>query len=115
MTKKKGDCYRVAAHYLIDDDPKEGRSLFVCHGVATGQGPIAGVRFGHAWVEWDLGDATFVIDQSNGLNVFMHRDRYYEIGKINPKEVVRYDREALRHTIHDHGTYGPWHDDGVQV
>ncbi len=113
MAKKKGDCYQVAAHLLIE---LSWDALRLCHGTPIGRGEEnMGKRFGHAWVEFPIGDAWFVIDRSNGLDVSMERDRYYEIGQIKADEVMRYDREQLAHMIRDYGTYGPWHDDGVEI
>lgn len=58
--KAEGDCYFAAARFLlslgVDTDAR------LVHGEVTGQGDVAGVRYGHAWVEIN----GFVIDPSNG-------------------------------------------------
>lgn len=100
---KKGDCYKVAAEFIIDSPPNT--SFRLCHGTPLGRGPIEGQRFGHAWAE--LADR-IVIDRSNGLSVSMSVERYYEIGHINPDEVKRYDRAETMKMIAKHETYGPW-------
>jgi len=97
----KGDCYQAAAQFVIGNARCPG--ILLAHGEVTGQGPIAGIRYGHAWAE--IGDA--VIDPSNGRIVCARRDAYYAIGKIAEK-VARYSpheaRKMMLETLH----YGPW-------
>lgn len=96
----EGDCYHVAAVLVAF----EGFPGLVCHGEATGQGAIEGVRFGHAWVEVD--DTVF--DFSNGGSHVLPRDRYYALGEIDEKEVRRYTKdETLAWMLKTHH-YGPW-------
>ena len=49
-----GDCYQVAANFIINDFlHNEKSTLKLIHGEVTGQGPVAGIKFGHAWTnEW---------------------------------------------------------------
>jgi len=96
-----GDCYKAAAEFVIANAGRRGIKLV--HGEVTGQGAIAGVRFGHAWVE----AGGVVIDPSNGRMVCMSKCAYYELGKIGdsvkrykPKEACRW-MASSRH-------YGPW-------
>lgn len=53
-----GNCYSTA----VREAEKVGPEALVCHGTATGRGPLDGIPHGHAWVE--IGD--LVIDRSNG-------------------------------------------------
>ena len=69
----------------------------------TGQGPIAGIRYGHAWAE--IGDA--VIDPSNGRIVCGRKDAYYALGKITGC-VVRYSPAEARRLMLETLHYGPW-------
>ncbi len=100
---KGGDCYRAAANYVIDHAlfGKE-KGLVLVHGTATGQGPIEGIKFGHAWVE----DGSVVIDVSNGENITMPRMFYYAIGQI--EHTVKYTPEQTRDRLIKHGHFGPW-------
>lgn len=95
-----GDCY-VAAIDLMCMIPRELEPRLV-HATVTGQGPIAGVRFGHAWVE--IGQVAF--DFSNGREIAMRAGRYREIGEAS--DVREYTRteaaEHIRRTEHA----GPW-------
>ena len=97
--KGNGDCYQVAGNLIVDiNDDK----AFLCHGTATGQGPIVGIKHGHAWVE--LGDK--VIDKSNGNNLCMDKDVYYRIGKI--ENVKRYSRKEAISNLIKTEHFGPW-------
>ena len=107
-----GDCYDTALHVasemhsMLRRWPHAQATLYVCHGLATGQGRIEGMRIAHAWVEY--GD--LCIDRSNGGDYTLPRATYYEIGKINDADVVRYTyREALVQAVRT-GHYGPWDD-----
>jgi hypothetical protein len=73
------------------------------HGEVTGQGPIAGIRYGHAWAE--IGDA--VIDPINGRIVCARKHAYYAIGKITGS-VARYSPTDARRMMLDTLHYGPW-------
>lgn len=97
---RNGDCYETAARMVLLDDWR----ATIVHGTVTGQGPVAGIRFGHAWLE--LGDLVF--DFSNGKNVAMPRERYYEIGDIREEQVRRYEPEEARAEVDRTGHWGPW-------
>ena len=94
-----GDCYESAANIVLDE-----RHYTLVHGVVTGQGPLAGVRFGHAWVEHEGN----VIDKSNGRELEFPRELYYAIGNVDPSEQHRYTYKEIREMIQEHGTWGPW-------
>ena len=105
--KKKdtiGDCFEVAGKNMIHpQDP----NIMLVHAFVSGQGPLSGKRFEHAWNE--IGDE--VIDNSNGRNIRMPKIVYYAIGNINPKDPNEYrsynNEQALKYlktTEH----WGPW-------
>lgn len=97
---ENGDCYVVAARLVTGDGAPEDALL--CHGTCTGHGPIKGITFGHAWVEW----YGMVVEQSNGHDAVLPRDVYYEAGRC--REVVRYTPDEARRMMQKHGHYGPW-------
>lgn len=104
-----GDCFPVAARIA------EATGATLCHGrpIGTG-GEVAGVRYDHAWVEFDHPvdrDASLVIDQSNGLNIQCRRSTYYELGSIDPADVARYTPEEAARNMVTTGHYGPWEKD----
>ena len=96
-----GDCYEAAAKLLMEHRDCPGIAL--AHGTVTGQGAVAGIRYGHAWVE--IGDA--VLDPSNGRLVVARKPAYYAAGEI-AEPVARYTfAEAAREML-ETGHYGPW-------
>lgn len=117
----QGDCFPVAAK-MVKADP----TLFLCHGQPLGQGPIAGIRHDHAWVERDtchliphpLGGepvpytATTVLDRSNGKDVELSQTLYYLAGAIDPATVRRYTHDEAVALMDSTGHYGPWEVDG---
>lgn len=104
MKQRRGDCAEVAATIVLDGP--EG-VLLLAHGWPVGRGPENnGARYFHAWVE-DR-DGTYVIDRSNGLDVLMPRDAYYELGAIIPEHVTRYEREQVLDHILGDKHWGPW-------
>ena len=80
----EGDCYEAAAKLLYVHRLCPG--IVLVHGTVTGQGPIAGIRYGHAWIE--IGDDV-VLDPSNGRFVCARKADYYAVGEIN-EPVTRY-------------------------
>lgn len=110
----RGDCYEAAVVYMMehgtlgvgDGNP----DLVLVHGEVRGQGPIAGVRYGHAWIE----DGETVIDTSNGRNIRMPKVLYYAIGGVYPDappfkpNLHKYTAEEVRAKLLEHRVYGPW-------
>lgn len=102
--KARGDCFEVAGKYVAGLGGTGRGSGVLVHGLVTGQGPVAGLRFGHAWVE--IGDE--VMDRSNGRNLRLPRAVYYATGKIDASSTFRYTPEQAREKMLDTGHYGPW-------
>ena len=75
------------------------------HGEVMGQGTIAGIPYGHAWVL----DGAKVVDKSNGRDIEMPQMIYYAIGQVdNIGNVIEYSWEEARTKILDYGHWGPW-------
>lgn len=102
-----GDCYRAAWRVAVIE---EGWTLV--HGLVTGQGPVEGVRFGHAWLERRIevdGHPVWVVrDVANGKDVELPRALYYAVGDVRAEEVARYDADEARRRAIKTGHYGPW-------
>jgi hypothetical protein len=100
-----GDCYEAAAQYLIEHAifPGKEKDIILVHGEVTGQGPIEGLKYGHAWIE----QGGMVIDVSNGRNLRMPKKAYYKLGRIG-KNVHKYTVEEARKKLLDTQVYGPW-------
>ena len=119
-----GDCYEAAGKYMVENCQAGDCNLVLVHGEVQGQGPLAGVRYGHAWVE----DGNMVIDKSNGRNLKMAKVLYYSIGAIASPDMSKwakpdsindlnmfsggnlhkYTWTSTREKILDSGTWGPW-------
>ena len=97
----EGDCYEAAAKLLYTHRSCPG--IVLVHGTVTGHGPIAGIRYGHAWIE--IGDV--VLDPSNGRFVCARKSTYYAVGEIR-EPVARYDFEAAARQMLETRHYGPW-------
>lgn len=95
---KHGDCYETAANLVI----QMGNDATLVHGIVTGQGALAGIQYGHAWVI----KGNTVYDYSNGRHLEIPVGVYYAIGQIELTVEYSY-RETLEHLVND-GTYGPW-------
>lgn len=102
----KGDCYEVALNHIVYESTDED-GLVLVHGVVTGQGPLEGMVYGHAWIE----DGDWVIDRSNGNDVTIPRAIYYAIGNIT--DTRRYDRQEAIGRCLEVGHYGAWDIDGT--
>lgn len=115
-----GDCYQAALVYALSLATSEREAHRVCHGEPLGQGPIEGVRHGHAWVERvevlrfpdrDIEHAIVVcIDKSNGNDATLPAELYYKVGDIAVDEVERYTVDEAWTLALEHGHYGPWHE-----
>jgi len=101
---KGGDCYMVAAKYLENEYFKGNKNLVLVHGEVEGQGAIAGIRYGHAWVE----DGDMVIDKSGNRDIHLPKIIYYSLGNINPNKAFKYNYEQMRKKTLEYGHWGPW-------
>lgn len=115
LQDKLGDCYEVAANITLYGLPVgsvDEVRYELCHGTVTGRGPLDGVRFDHAWVEWchEPTATMLVADYSNGNEVILPVNYYYALGMIDPFKVQRYTREETLHMLLKHQHYGAWHE-----
>lgn len=110
---ERGDCFIVAGTLLRE----LGAGHILCHGEPVGQGPIAGIRHWHAWIErttivdWPgIGEVSMVdcIDYSNGKRVEMPQGMYYNIGRTEERPIRRYTVDEAARRMLDTGHYGPW-------
>lgn len=100
-----GDCYEAAGRYVTDAAfVGQADSHTLVHGVVSGQGPLEGRRFGHAWVEVD----DVVVDASNGRNLVLPRDAYYRLGRVVAEECRRYTPEEATIEMVRSKHWGPW-------
>ena len=105
--KMSGNCFEANGKVLIGlfiEDKSFARQHFLCHGIVIGQEgtPVEGQEFTHGWLE--LGDVVF--DHSNGKEVVMRKELYYEAGEI--KNIIRYTGEEAIQLLYKTQHYGPW-------
>lgn len=113
-----GDCYYVAGSMAMNEGlppylqeakikmPEFVGTPYVVHAEVEGQGAIAGLRYGHAWVEDDLN----VYDYSNGREIVFPKQIYYILGQViteKPKYYKYTFKEAVAKML-DTGHYGSW-------
>lgn len=105
-----GDCYVAAVQYMTMVERKQpNQTRRLCHGTVTGQGAIAGIKFGYAWVEEEdptMPGLTWVIDEASGIQ--MPAVLYYKIGQIDATQVSRYTAEEMADLLNRNEAYGPW-------
>lgn len=107
--KAKGDCYEAAVQFV--KDACLGRDPDLCPYVIVqaevrGQGPLEGKTFGHSWV---VDENNYVIDRSNGRNLYLPKPLYYSVGGVYALDnIYQYTwREAMIQMVR-HRHYGPW-------
>jgi hypothetical protein len=95
-----GNCFEQAALHIVAH-PK----AMLVHAQVWGEG--VGWH-DHAWCEESLGffGVEIVVDQSNGLNIRMPKDAYYNLGRVS--SVRRYTFEQALEQMNRTGHYGPW-------
>jgi len=107
-----GDCYYIAGQFAMDNifSPKKIDYVgtpYLVHAEVQGQGHIAHIRYGHAWVE----DDENVYDFSNGRELVIPKPLYYAIGDIrtdNPKKYQKYTFAEARQKMIQTKHYGCW-------
>lgn len=114
MPDGDGDCFESAVNRLLDISLQRKDEIdewFVCHGIATGTGPVAGIEFPHGWLERGEKDSNYnsVYDYSNGNRLEgMPSPIYYAIGNLDHRRVKRYSIQDVRRLITKYKHYGPW-------
>lgn len=105
--EKLGDCYEANFLKFMAIANKQRNRYRLVHAEVSGQGPLAGTRFGHAFILDVLSDE--VMDYSNGRELRMSFEEYEragEIKKIDNGHWYTFD-EALEKAF-ETMVYGPW-------
>lgn len=124
MAEATGDCFPTAAHVAMEL-AAGGENVRVVHGRPMGQGPHAGRRIWHAWVEVTRvievptqdGSVTHevelvtAVDRSNGKDLEVPAVLYRSIGELDGDDVVwSWTLEEAHQQMVTYGHYGPWVD-----
>lgn len=107
-----GDCFVVANNLVLSNykpiDNTEKNDYKIVHALVYGEGALKGRRFVHAfWIYKN----SIVVDQANGNNVIMPKNRYFEKGGIKEKEkgaYFEYTPEQAMEKMMKTGIHGPW-------
>ena len=98
----RGDCYEVAGRLATESDG----FFTLVHGEALGTGGGAlGLRFGHAWTEFEAMGIEFVLDLTFGESP-LPKQFYYMKGNIS--KTVRYTKAEAAKKILKTRHWGPW-------
>ena len=101
---RNGDCFQTAWRTFYQNISSKP---VLVHGIITGQGPIEGIKYNHAWVE--IGDV--VIDKT--IPMFAKgfpKDAYYRLAQADEDKIFRYTAKEVAQKAQQFGTYGPWED-----
>ena len=101
--KADGVCYEASYQYF-NRNYKDGMKLV--HGLVDGQGPLEGIRYNHAWIEFNgvVIDMTLPPKVQKSLPVVLYRS----IGNISKKETFEYSQMEVFEKVQEYKTYGPW-------
>jgi len=117
-SNKGGDCFTDAFEYIFQEGVLKGKNnLVIVHAIIRPlMGELAGVEFGHAWVE----DGDTIIDTSRN-NEQIEKQNYYLFAgllemptmesqqfKIKTNKIKTYSVEDAKRLAVEHGYYGPW-------
>ena len=99
-----GDCYEANGRQFMSMAPGNPQ-LKLVHGEVTGQGPLQGVNYGHAWVE----DGSTVLDFSNGRTLRLPKVVFYALGNIERNDNFHvYGWKNFQSRILQNENWGPW-------
>lgn len=104
-----GDCYQVSGLFMMNILGDKQHKLV--HSMVDGQGPLKGLRFGHAWIEY----GNRVIDNSNGKHREYPKDVYYALGHVTPKDTKYYTPEETMKWLLKKKNWGPWEMSGDTI
>lgn len=103
---RHGDCFKAAGKLMMDGrfSGIEGwRDFVLVHADVTPlMGPMAGVKYSHAWIE----TADEILDYSMGKTLRMPKEVYYALGR--PENITKYNHKQFSEKIDKYQHWGPW-------
>ena len=95
-----GDCFKVAVETMM-----KHQNYTLVHAVVSGQGPLEGVEYTHAFCI-DEGADVVVDNTQKGSNRRIPTGLYYMLGHI---EITKeYSFKEMLENLVEYETYGPW-------
>jgi len=104
-----GDCYYIAGKFMMDLGKNDDHLLV--HSMVDGRGPLEGIRFGHAWIEYE----DMVIDKSNGKYREIPTDLYYTLGNVRKEDTKYYTHDEMIKWLLETEHWGPWEMSGDPI
>jgi len=101
VAEAKGNCYEAAFSFLRCYGRSDPR-LRLVHAAVVGQGQIAGLEHGHAWLE----STGLALDVANGRRIVLPASYYRELGQATQVHV--YTLSEARELALEHEHYGHW-------
>ena len=100
---KGGDCYGCAGRHLWANPEHT-----LVHAMVTGQGPIEGIRYGHAFTTFTDPETGIEMVYDAVKDLTLPAALYYHLGQINPDEMTKYTLDEMNEMIQSSGHWGPW-------
>ena len=100
---KGGDCYGCAGRHLWSNPEHT-----LVHAMVTGQGPIEGIRYGHAFTTFTDPETGMEMVYDAVKDLTLPAALYYHLGQINPDEMTKYTLDEMNEMIQSSGHWGPW-------
>lgn len=106
---QRHSCYKDC-HTIVTSLNSDCIVARIVHGYPTvAIGKNKGARYGHAWVEFAIGNTCWCVDHLF-LDTPIPKAAFYAIGEIQEKQLSRYTfRESVRLLL-ERGHYGPWNE-----
>ena len=98
---QNGDCFKVAAETVMKDS-----SLKLVHAIVSGQGPLEGVQYTHAFALDEKRDIVIDNTQKNPEVRELPAALYWYLGKI--KTYKEYTSDEMYKMLMKYENWGPW-------
>lgn len=100
----------VLKHHFQSLHPSPGKDIFnLAHAYVTGQGPLKGVVYPHAFIVAIMASNHYVLDDTDERGILLPKDLYFKIGNIpSYGDVNLYDKSRAHAAISARRTFGPW-------
>lgn len=108
-----GQCFTLALAEFLRSGLKLDCCALLVHGLPVGTGgEVRGLRYWHAWVEYEIRDNVFLVHDDTLEERFrlFERDTYYRIGQLSDEHVWRFTADQATEEMQTREHMGPWVD-----